>query len=291
MNILETGGFWLEWGAAIIPITFREKTPEINPWKQYQSELPTDTELQRWFRTDYHNIALVTGHNGLTVIDFDNQAVYQEWLRFGDHNRAARMVQKFTYQVETAKGRHVYVRLPQETQSRALTKKDGSRWGIDIKSKGGYVLIPPSIHPDGPQYRAINAGAPVLCVEALSDIIPAEMLTKDNFQPKGKATVQQTLDPWTAAMNPPQMGPGTVARIKARYHLEDILPILSSTGQDFYMTRCPLHDDHNPSMWVNTDKQICGCYAGCTSIPLDFINLYARIHDLTNQAAIVELSR
>ncbi len=291
MNITEQATYWTGWGAAVIPIVYKEKRPEINPWKPYQTTLPTNTELERWFRHGDHNLALVTGHNGLTVIDFDSQEIYQDWLRFGDRNKLAAMVSKFTYQVETAKGRHVYIRLPQATQSRPLLKQDGSRWGVDIKSAGGYVLTPPSIHPDGPQYRALNAGAPVWFVEALSDVIPTEMLRKDNFQPKQKATAQRNLDPWATAMNPPQMGPGTIARIKSSYRLEDILPVVNRTGSDFYLTRCPLHDDHNPSMWVQTDKQICGCYSGCTTLPLDFINLYARIHDLTNTAAIIELSR
>jgi Bifunctional DNA primase/polymerase, N-terminal len=28
--------------------------------------------------------------------------------------------------------------------------------GIDVKGEGGYVVAPPSVHPDGPQYRWLN---------------------------------------------------------------------------------------------------------------------------------------
>ena len=98
-------------------------------------------------------------------------------------------------------------------------------------------------------------------------------------------------DIWDRVMTPVSMGPGTVDRIKARYRLEELLPIEQATGDHYYLTRCPLHDDHNPSMWVDTDQHICGCHAGCTDKPLDVVNLYARIHDLSNSEAIRELAR
>lgn len=284
---------WLIWGAAVIPIADHDKKPIID-WKPYQQQLPSAEEVQRWFDTHApRNIAIVTGHNGLTVIDFDDQAIYDNWLRYGDKNYQAKLVQKFTYQVATSRGRHVYVRLPEATKSRALIKSDKTRWGIDIKSRGGFVLCPPSIHPSGAVYRALNEGAPVVFVEALSDILPAELLMNVDVIPSKlqQRPKQPLLDPWDAAMRPAVLGPGTVNRIKTAYRLEDILPVVTETGSNFYLTRCPLHDDHNPSMWVKADDQICGCYAGCTVKPLDFINLYARIHDLSNLEAIRELAR
>ena len=34
--------------------------------------------------------------------------------------------------------------------------------GLDVRGEGGYVLAPPSVHPDGPVYRWTNATPPVL---------------------------------------------------------------------------------------------------------------------------------
>lgn len=290
MTNLETARAWVAWGAAPIPILYQDKKP-VQDWKQYQTELPTDREIEKWFSTHApRNIALATGHQGLTVVDFDTEQVYNDWLAFADKWPHIKALQRFTYQVQTAKGYHVYVRLPEATKSRPLTKADNTRWGIDIKSRGGMAVIPPSIHPSGALYRAINPGAPVWFVESLSAILPPEMLKNDRILPKQlQNRPTQTFDPWQTAMNPVQMGPGTVARVKAAYRLEDLLPVEQVTGADFYLTRCPLHDDHDPSMWVNTAQQICGCYAGCTQKPLDFINLFARINDLSNSEAIREL--
>lgn len=287
MTLMETAR--QKWVTAVIPIQYQDKRPEI-PWKEFQARATEPQELDRWFATGDHNIAVVTGHRGLTVIDFDDMHTWHDWLRFCEKNEKAAIVQRKTYQVQTSKGRHVYIRLPEATKSRPLTKPDGTRWGIDIKSRGGYVLAPPSVHPDGTQYRALNSNHPMF-VSALSDILPPDMLTQVEFQPRGKPARKQAADIWDHVMNPVSLGPGTVDRIKAAYSLEDILPVMQVTGSKHYLTRCPLHDDHNPSMWVDTDQQICGCYAGCTTKPLDFINLYARIHDLSNGEAIRELAR
>ena len=54
---------------------------------------------------------------------------------------------------------------------------------------------------------------------------------------------------------------------------------------------CPLHDDAEPSFWIDTRDQVCGCFAGCTSKPLDVINLYARLCGLNNREAIFQLAR
>ena len=47
----------------------------------------------------------------------------------------------------------------------------------------------------------------------------------------------------------------------------------------------------NPSFWIDTTRQLCGCHAGCTPKPLDVIDLFARICSLGNDEAIRVLSR
>jgi len=294
MTIAETLDIWLDRrDCRVIPIVYQEKRPEA-PWKEYQSPdspILSPDERDRLFNHGDHNVAIVTGHHGLTVIDFDNMHVFSDWLSYGEKNPAIALIQCKTYQVQTSKGRHIYVRLPEATRSRPLLKQDGSRWGIDIKSRGGYVMIPPSIHPGGQPYREINPGAPIMFVQVLSDILPPEMLMQVEFQPPSRpARAAPTGDIWDRAMSATVAGPGTVDKIKAALKIEDLFSSpLTQTGGHHYVTLCPLHDDHNPSMWVDTDQQICGCYAGCTPKPLDVIDLYARINGLTTKDAIHEL--
>ena len=292
MTTLTEAQYWTDTGkgVAVIPVPECEKATRVK-WKPYQTSLPSADELEMWFSGN-NNIALVTGHHGLTVIDFDNMEVYDGWIRHGEKNKLAALVQKLTYKVESGKGVHVYVRLPEATKSRALNKQDGTKLGVDIKSRGGYVIAPPSIHESGRQYRAINPGAMIFCVDTLSSILPPDMLMQVDYQPKRTTPRPAPVgDIWDQVMNPVSMGPGTVDRIKAHYRLEDLLPTEQQTGPDKYITCCPLHDDTNPSMWVDTTQQICGCFSGCTGKPLDVVNLYSRIHDLSNSEAIQELAR
>ena len=190
-----------------------------------------------------------------------------------------------------ARGMHIYLRLPQATRSRPL-RKAGSAAGIDIKSRGGYVLAPPSVHPDGTHYTATPG--PIWPVTALSDVLPPDLLLDTERQPTAARVKPLVLgnDPWHTAESAIVVSDTLIRRIKAVLRIEDLLATeLEPTGSHHSITLCPLHDDHNPSFWVDTAQGICGCYAGCTDKPLDVINLYARLNDLSNGDAIRVLAR
>ena len=297
MDLFETAHFWKNQGVATIPIKYRDKRPDGSllggGWEDYKTRLPEDTELQRWFSGNLHNIGLVVGWKNLVVIDFDNLEVYKKWLLWTSRKGGiSEYVANHTYQVETARGFHLYVYLPHAEQNRKLP-------GIDIKSKGGYVLIPPSIHPSGHQYRAVNPDAPIVMVEALSDIIPSDLLTEDTeYLPLvGVSSLDLAPtnggDPWQSALNVPDPSRELVIQVREKHSILSLLPGSqpSSTGRRWYLTQCPFHDDKNPSFWIDTQRGICGCYGGCTPKPFDVINLYARLRGITNREAIFYLSR
>ena len=87
-------------------------------------------------------------------------------------------------------------------------------------------------------------------------------------------------------------GKKTLRSDKNRHKIEDFIPVSMRTGANYYVAKCPFHDDQRASMWVDTAKQICGCYAGCSGqTPWDIINLFARLHNVSNNEAIDQLSR
>src|SRR5262245_59546451 len=51
-----------------------EKKPALDAWKVYQERLPTEQELQAWFRNGRTGLGVVCGavSGDLEVIDFDN---------------------------------------------------------------------------------------------------------------------------------------------------------------------------------------------------------------------------
>ena len=74
---------------------------------------------------------------------------------------------------------------------------------------------------------------------------------------------------------------------------------LKSSGNGFFIGRCPFHQSPNDppkkcKFWVNPGKGICGCFVPrCQDNrpPMDVINFYARLKNLSNRAAIRELSK
>lgn len=289
MSILSTAYNYYDRGLSVIPVTYRDKQPS-GKWKEFQKRAATLPEIDAWFDNDeLHNIGIVTGFGGLVVIDFDDIGAYVTWLAWAGRNEAAAHVAATTYRVRTARGVHIYIRLPQATRTRPLREHK-----IDIKAGGGYVLAPPSVHPDGTSYTSPDPLAPIVSVETLSAILPAAILvptigSNTTEQQKSKAKPDHR-DPWQVAAEAPAINEGIVEEIKTRFRIEALLPGSVKTGEHFYLARCPFHDDQNPSFWVNTEQQICGCHAGCTDKPLDVINLYARMHDITNHEAILALA-
>jgi len=296
---LLTAEHWTSRGIAVIPIRWKEKRPLVK-WREFQARLPSSTERSQWF-SQRCNIALVTGHINLAVLDFDDMDTFTRWqLWAATHSGASAMIATWGYRVRTARGIHVYVSLPTAVKSKPLLSATGDRAGIDVKGIGGYVLIPPSVHPSGVRYKGINSRLIIPAIPALSAVLPAELLVasahteqKQNgtqFSTLG-AKAQTPLDPWAAAERGVSLSQNLISTIRGRNKIEDFFTDKGDTGNGFVMVRCPLHDDHNPSMWIDTRRQICGCHAGCTPKPLDVINLYARIAGITNEEAILSMAR
>lgn len=273
--MLNTAKKWIKQGIAVIPIRYKDKRPLI-PWKEYQHTLPTEPELIRWFSGPPVNIAVVCGWRGLAVLDFDTTDAYDLWTAWAEMNWD---LWADTYTVETARGIHVYAFLDEPTHNRPLGF-------MDIKSQGGYVLAPPSLHPSGWYYT--DNGMPILRAKNIAEIMPAEWLVV----PEPPQPIEpEPVSIWDRA-NAAQAPVGcTIEEIKRAIPIESLFSESWASTNGYKLVRCPLHNDHNPSMWVDTRRQICGCYAGCTPKPLDVINLYARMKNITNDEAIRELAK
>lgn len=124
-------------GWSVIPIGDR-KVPLIK-WKEFQTRLPTEDEVTKWFgpRTKA-NIGIVTGMvSGLIVLDVDSE----QGQAFVDSKGG------FTNPtvITGKKGHHYYCIHPGDREYRNFA---GVEDGIDARGDGGYVVAPPSIHPE-----------------------------------------------------------------------------------------------------------------------------------------------
>jgi hypothetical protein len=99
-----------------------------------------------WQREPNANIALATGAiSNVMVLDVDSEDAEAELRKL----EAAHGELPASVEAITGKGRHVYFRYP-----RRGIRNSASRIapGIDIRGNGGYVVVPPSLHPSGRRY-------------------------------------------------------------------------------------------------------------------------------------------
>lgn len=120
------------------------KKSKLFSWKSYIETLPSEAQVTAWFSPDAHknapvsncscntSVALVCGHKGLAVVDLDNQDLFMQMLEGASEE---------TLIVKTKRGFHMWFSEGKLSKNVAAF---GNIQGLDIRSKGGYVLAPPS---------------------------------------------------------------------------------------------------------------------------------------------------
>lgn len=276
---------WVVQGFSVIPIYYMDKRPEARllpyneqgdrSWEIFKTQLPSINQLKMWFPSKLHNLGVVMGWNNLVVVDFDLWDLFLFWHK---------IFPLPTYMVKTKRGMHVYLQVENSTRNYHSSM-------LDVKASG-YVLVPPSIHPSGYTYEVFQ-DQPILKVKDLADVLPGEFtpdIAPVHIQLQ-VAPLPPPDDPWASAEN--LTSTDMVENVRNRKSLLDFFPGAQRKSNDgrWWVTTCPFHNDHKPSFWIDTSLKICGCYTGCTSKPLDVINLYARLHGLTNRDAIWALAK
>lgn len=137
-------------GVSIFPIPYGSKKAN-QPWKQYQTEPPTEDQIEKWFGNGTpSNIAIVTGFlSELVVVDADNDEAVA-WVEA--------KLPKTPIWVRTAKGIHYYYRHPAKPiRNKVKIPTSEGDLSIDVRGDGGYVIGPGSRHPSGAIYEPCDA--------------------------------------------------------------------------------------------------------------------------------------
>lgn len=131
-------------GFRVFPLRTRDKRPLPNfPWKDLASNDKT-TVASWWDRNPNANIGLATGGRFL-VVDVDKP---EAW---GDLLTAKKYELPPCPTVRTGKGMHLYFAMPAGFE---IGNRAGLGGGVfDVRGNGGYVVAPPSVHPDGQRYE------------------------------------------------------------------------------------------------------------------------------------------
>ncbi len=272
MNVLDTALMWRELGIATIPILHRSKSPAIDKWKPYQSRLPTEFELRAWFGRPGYSIAVITGWQGLVIVDFDDMKKHDDW--FYDFSKLWASFMCQTYNVRTPRGWHYYFYCAEPAQ---CVKLDA----VDVRAGGSYCLTPPSIHPSGTPYIGVESPASIQRLNSIADILPGYQQAIS--QPPARAPAS-SMHPLDVAMLP-----HTSTTIEAANAKLDYEQLLGRWRGIHYTTHylCPLHEDTQPSLKVYSDGHWY-CF-GCNIGGRDKLDLYAKLNNMTIREALCTL--
>ena len=143
--------YYAELGLAVFPLAYRNKVPAIEGG--CKAATTEKSKIERWWNQNpRYNIGIATGNksNGLVVIDLDvdknkgidGYEVLRDW-----QNKHGELPE--TWQSITGRGGYHYFYKDTITHS----NKVGLYEGVDIRGEGGYIVAPPSVHPNGNTYE------------------------------------------------------------------------------------------------------------------------------------------
>ena len=141
-SLLPYAADYVSQGLSVIPLL--GKRPAEN-WQYYQENRPTDRQLKLWWALyKQANVGIVTGKiSNLIVIDFDHDAklIYPKSFPLIKKHLGKEFVIS-----KTGKGFHCIIKASGIRNIKVA--RENKRVLIETRGEGGYIVAPPSIHPD-----------------------------------------------------------------------------------------------------------------------------------------------
>lgn len=145
-------------GWYIFPLKPRDKTPlTAHGLKDATNKI--DVIKQWWSKTPTANIGLNCGKSGLVVVDLDKRGEYDGCAEWAELSKQFGPVSTST-SLTGGGGRHLLFKSP---EGAAIKNSAGKlAHAIDIRAEGGYIVLPPSIHPSGNPYQWADSNTDII---------------------------------------------------------------------------------------------------------------------------------
>ena len=173
-SLYETAKRCTSLGISVIPLIAGTKRPAVS-WKEYQDRLPTEDELYQWFVTlCYTNLAIVTGKkSGIFVVDCDSPEAYKRILNKYNLSKIPT--------VKSPNGYHLYFKY--NDSYNVIKNRSRILENIDVRTNGGYIIVPPSTLKEGGQYKWIN-----LDFSSIDQLLPSKLFDELTEASKSRKT-------------------------------------------------------------------------------------------------------
>lgn len=144
---------YIDSGWSILPVKPDEKRPYMTNWLQYTRTRPGKQLVSNWFNNlTGAGVGLVTGKiSGVVVLDVEHwcPTPVDELLKKYPTNMIAR---------SGGGGVHLFYSYPQNVGK--ISNRVGIFEGADLRADGGFLVLPPTMHPSGNRYEWIKRGIP-----------------------------------------------------------------------------------------------------------------------------------
>jgi hypothetical protein len=173
---------------SVIPVISKDKKPAIQSWEESKNTRADKKQIQEWFSNggNSYNIAIVTGAvSQIVAFDIDGKAAREHFdstIKELDDDSLKVIIHNTTFMKTGSGNTNLIVGFnPQDFQegeqikNAVLWHSPGDKHAeIRLKAEGGYIVVPPSIHPNGNKYELLNEFSPaILSREQLEALIVA----------------------------------------------------------------------------------------------------------------------
>lgn len=153
MDLLEYANKYVSNGWSVLPVRPDEKRPFMTNWRQYMHQKADLQTVTSWFtKLNSAGVGMVTGKvSNMIVLDVENNCPFP----------IKDILEKYPTQLISKSGSggyHLFYQYPISRQS--VSNRVRIFEGADLRADGGFIVLPPTMHPCGNRYEWISEGVP-----------------------------------------------------------------------------------------------------------------------------------
>lgn len=161
-------------GWSVLPVKPEEKRPYMTNWLQYTRTRAPKDMVDNWFRSlSGAGIGVVTGKvSNMIVLDIESYCK----IPIGE------LLKRYPTQMYSRTGSggyHLFYQYPQGMAK--VSNRVGIFEGADLRADGGFIVLPPTLHPNGNRYEWVKRGALGVFPKELLDIPTSSLTRGDNW--------------------------------------------------------------------------------------------------------------
>lgn len=148
MNLVEE---YIGSGWNILPVKPDEKRPYMTNWLQYTKSKPPKEKVKEWFLAlSGAGVGVVTGRvSNMVVLDVESYCPTPI-------EKLLEMYPTQMYSRTGSGGYHLFYQYPMSMPK--VSNRVRLMEGVDLRADGGFIVLPPTLHPSGNRYQWVKRG-------------------------------------------------------------------------------------------------------------------------------------